>query len=30
MSNYGAKRAGHRNWPQPSRGPEATIVILGT
>jgi hypothetical protein len=30
MSNYAAKRASHRNWPQPSRRPEDTITILTT
>jgi len=28
MSNYGAKRASHRDWPQPSRRPEDAIIIL--
>jgi hypothetical protein len=29
MSNYGAKRTSHRDWPQPLRRPEDAIVILG-
>ena len=27
MSNYGLKRAAHRNWPQPTRRPAAAISI---
>jgi len=26
MSNYGAKRAHHRNWPQPTKPPDVTIT----
>ncbi len=28
MSNYGAKHATHRDWPQPAKRPEAATVIL--
>jgi hypothetical protein len=28
MSNYGVKRAEHRDWPQPAIRPEAAITIL--
>ena len=28
MSNYGVKRAGHRNWPRPTRSPSAAINVL--
>jgi hypothetical protein len=28
MSNYGAKRAAHRDWPQPTIRPESAIAIL--
>jgi hypothetical protein len=28
MSNYGVKRAGHRNWPRPTRSPSEAINIL--
>jgi hypothetical protein len=28
MSNYGVKRAAHRNWPHPTRQPAAAIQIL--
>ncbi len=28
MSGYGAKRASHRNWPQPTRRPEDAVVVL--
>jgi hypothetical protein len=28
MSNYGVKRASHRNWAQPARRPEDAIAIL--
>jgi hypothetical protein len=30
MSNYGVKRAAHRDWPQPSRTPEDAIAILSS
>jgi hypothetical protein len=29
MSNYGVKRAAHRDWPQPTLRPEDIIAILG-
>jgi hypothetical protein len=28
MSGYRAKRAEHRDWPQPTRRPEDTVAIL--
>lgn len=28
MSNYGVKRAEHRNWPQPTRNPSQAVRIL--
>ena len=30
MSNFGVKRAEHRNWPRPTRTPEQAVVILGS
>jgi hypothetical protein len=30
MSNYGVKRSGHRDWPQPARRPADAIVILNS
>jgi hypothetical protein len=28
MSNWGAKRPEHRNWPQPIKAAEETITVL--
>jgi len=28
MSNYGVKRAAHRNWPQPTRRPAEAVPVL--
>jgi len=28
MSNYGIKKAGHRDWPQPINRPEDAVAIL--
>lgn len=28
MSNYGAKRTSHRDWPRPAKRPEDAVVIL--
>jgi hypothetical protein len=28
MSNYGVKRAEHRNWPRPAKRPEDAVVVL--
>ena len=28
MSKFKVKRAGHRNWPQPTRWPEHAVAIL--
>jgi hypothetical protein len=28
MSNYGVKRAGHRNWPRPTRRPAQAVHVL--
>jgi hypothetical protein len=28
MTNYAAKRPAHRNWPQPTRRAEDTVIIL--
>lgn len=28
MSNYPVKRNHHRNWPQPTKPPEAAITII--
>lgn len=30
MSNFGVKRAEHRNWPQPTRTPAQAVRILGS
>jgi hypothetical protein len=30
MSNYGAKRASHRDWPRPARRPGDAIAVLST
>ena len=28
MSKFKVKRAVHRNWPQPTRSPQAAVVVL--
>jgi hypothetical protein len=29
MSNFGVKRARHRDWPQPTRQPAEAVVVIG-